>query len=47
MHFIQLILKTEPFRKPFEIDGVDLRREKKLTGGTVKMYIHVHFYLRV
>ena len=33
MLFIQLILKTEPFRKPFEIDGVDPRREKKLTGG--------------
>ena len=23
----------QPFRKPFEIDGVDPRREKKLTGG--------------
>ena len=27
MHFIQLILKTEPLRKPFEIDGVDPRRD--------------------
>ena len=47
MHFTQLILNTEPLRKPFEIGGADPRREKKLTGGTVKMYIHVHFYLRV
>jgi len=43
MHFIQLILKTEPLRKPFEIDGVDPRREKKLTGGTGKKKIHVNF----
>ena len=27
--------------------GADTRREQKLTAGTVKMYLLVHFYLRV